>query len=58
MAIVPGPECKTFGLKLVFVQRGIFWMGDRRRQRQVEISHDFYIGAYPVTYTGLAANTG
>jgi len=36
-------------MKLVFVPRGTFWMGDRRRQRQVEIPRDFYIGGYPVT---------
>ena len=30
---------------------GTFWMseGDHNKQRQVEIVHDFYIGAFPVT---------
>jgi uncharacterized protein (TIGR02996 family) len=37
------------GIKLVLVPRGTFWMGDRGKQRQVEIPHEFYIGAFPVT---------
>jgi uncharacterized protein (TIGR02996 family) len=40
----------TVGMKLVLVPRGNFWMGNHRgRQRQVEVPHDFYLGAYPVT---------
>jgi uncharacterized protein (TIGR02996 family) len=39
----------ALGMKLVLVPCGTFWMGDRGRQRQVEIPHDFYIGAFPVT---------
>jgi formylglycine-generating enzyme required for sulfatase activity len=40
---------KSLGMKLVFVPRGTFWMGDRDSQRQVEIAHDFYMGVVPVT---------
>jgi formylglycine-generating enzyme required for sulfatase activity len=36
-------------MKLVLVPHGTFWMGDRGSQRQVEIPHDFYLGAFPVT---------
>jgi len=39
----------TVGMKLVLVPRGTFWMGDRGSQRQVEVPHEFYIGAFPVT---------
>jgi formylglycine-generating enzyme required for sulfatase activity len=39
----------SLGLKLVLVPRGSFWMGDRGRQRQAEVSRDFYLGAFPVT---------
>jgi uncharacterized protein (TIGR02996 family) len=39
----------SVGMQLVLVPRGTFWMGDRGSQRQVEVSHEFYIGAYPVT---------
>jgi formylglycine-generating enzyme required for sulfatase activity len=49
MAIVPFRECKTLRLKLVFVQRGTFWMGDCGRQRQVAIPYGFYMGVFPVT---------
>jgi formylglycine-generating enzyme required for sulfatase activity len=37
------------GMRLVLVPRGTFWMGDRASQTQVQIPHDFYIGAFPVT---------
>jgi formylglycine-generating enzyme required for sulfatase activity len=36
-------------MQLVLVPRGTFWMGDRRRQRQVEIPREFYLGSFPVT---------
>jgi formylglycine-generating enzyme required for sulfatase activity len=36
-------------MKLVLVSAGTFWMGDRGSQRPVEVPHDFYIGAFPVT---------
>jgi formylglycine-generating enzyme required for sulfatase activity len=36
-------------MKLVFVPRGTFWMGDRGSQAQVAIPHDFYMGVFPVT---------
>jgi formylglycine-generating enzyme required for sulfatase activity len=39
----------SLGMKLVFLPRGTFWMGDRGSQRQVEIADDFYIGVYPAT---------
>jgi uncharacterized protein (TIGR02996 family) len=39
----------SLGMRLVLVPRGNFWMGARGRQRQVEIPHEFYIGAFPVT---------
>ena len=39
----------TVGMRLVLVPRGTFWMGERGHQRQVEVRHDFYIGAFPVT---------
>jgi uncharacterized protein (TIGR02996 family) len=39
----------ALGVQLVLVPRGTFWMGDRGRQRRVEIPHDFYLGAFPVT---------
>jgi uncharacterized protein (TIGR02996 family) len=39
----------SIGIQLVLVPRGSFWMGDRGRQRQVEVPHEFYIGAFPVT---------
>jgi uncharacterized protein (TIGR02996 family) len=39
----------SIGMKLVLVPRGTFWMGDRGSQRQVEVPHEFYIGAFPVT---------
>jgi uncharacterized protein (TIGR02996 family) len=37
------------GVRFVLVPRGTFWMGDRGRQRQVEVPHEFYLGAFPVT---------
>jgi formylglycine-generating enzyme required for sulfatase activity len=36
-------------VQLVLVPRGTFWMGERGSQRQVEVAHEFYIGAFPVT---------
>jgi uncharacterized protein (TIGR02996 family) len=39
----------SLGMQLVLVPRGSFWMGDRGRQRPVEVAHEFYLGAYPVT---------
>jgi formylglycine-generating enzyme required for sulfatase activity len=45
----PKDFTNSLGMKLVRVPRGTFWMGDRGSQQQVEIPHDFYIGAYPVT---------
>jgi hypothetical protein len=45
------PKCvpNALGMEFVLVPRGTFWMGDRRSQRQVEVSHDFYLSAFPVT---------
>jgi formylglycine-generating enzyme required for sulfatase activity len=43
------PLTNSLGIKLVLVPRGTFWMGDRGRQQQVEIPHDFYMGAFSVT---------
>jgi uncharacterized protein (TIGR02996 family) len=39
----------ALGVQLVLVPRGTFWMGDRGRQEQVTIPHEFYIGTFPVT---------
>jgi uncharacterized protein (TIGR02996 family) len=39
----------ALGVQLVLVPRGTFWMGDRGRQEQVTIPHDFYVGTFPVT---------
>jgi formylglycine-generating enzyme required for sulfatase activity len=39
----------SLGMKLVFVPRGTFWMGDRGSQTQVQVPRDFYLGAFPVT---------
>jgi uncharacterized protein (TIGR02996 family) len=39
----------SVGVRFVLVPRGAFWMGDRGSQRQVEVPHEFYIGAFPVT---------
>jgi formylglycine-generating enzyme required for sulfatase activity len=39
----------SLGMALVLVPRGTFWMGDRGKQKQVEVPHDFYIGTLPVT---------
>src|SRR5271165_320359 len=39
----------SLGMRLVLVPRGSFWMGDRGSQQQVEIAHEFYLGAFPVT---------
>jgi formylglycine-generating enzyme required for sulfatase activity len=39
----------TLGMKLVFIPRGTFWMGDRGSQKQVTIDHDFYLGTYLIT---------
>jgi uncharacterized protein (TIGR02996 family) len=39
----------SLGMQLVLVPRGTFWMGERGSQRQVEVPHEFYIGAYSVT---------
>jgi uncharacterized protein (TIGR02996 family) len=39
----------SLGMQMVLVPRGTFWMGYRRRQWQVEIAHEFYLGTYPVT---------
>jgi formylglycine-generating enzyme required for sulfatase activity len=56
VSLLPGqpeillPEItNSFVMKLVLVPRGTFWMGDRGSQRPVEVPHDFYIGAFPVT---------
>ena len=44
-------RCATnsLGMKLVLVPRGTFWMGDRGSQTQIQVSHEFYIGAFQVT---------
>jgi uncharacterized protein (TIGR02996 family) len=42
----------SHGFAFVLVPRGTFWMGGGRAQppeKQVEIDHEFYLGAYPVT---------
>src|SRR5262245_5497001 len=39
----------ALGMRLVLVPRGSFWMGARGKQRPVEVPHEFYLGAYPVT---------
>src|SRR5262249_48948311 len=39
----------SLGMRLLWVHRGTFWMGDRGQQRQVEMPRDFYVGACPVT---------
>jgi uncharacterized protein (TIGR02996 family) len=39
----------ALGMRLVLVPRGSFWMGARGKQRQVEVPHEFYLGACPVT---------
>jgi uncharacterized protein (TIGR02996 family) len=39
----------SIGVQLVLVPRGIFWMGDRGSKRPVEVPHESYIGAFPVT---------
>jgi formylglycine-generating enzyme required for sulfatase activity len=48
----------SLGMRLVLVPRGTFWMGDRGRQRQVEVPHDFYIGVFPVTQEQCQAVMG
>jgi formylglycine-generating enzyme required for sulfatase activity len=45
----PREIVNSLGMKFVLVPRGTFWMGDRGSQRQVEVPHDFYMGAFPVT---------
>jgi uncharacterized protein (TIGR02996 family) len=39
----------SIGMSFVLVPRGTFWMGNRGKQRQVQIWDEFYIGIYPVT---------
>ena len=46
---LPKEIVNSLGMKLVFVPRGTFWMGECGSQTQVEISSDFYMGIYPVT---------
>jgi formylglycine-generating enzyme required for sulfatase activity len=50
---VPSPAApeltNPLGMKLILVPRGSFWMGDRGRQKQVEVPRDFYLGVFPVT---------
>jgi uncharacterized protein (TIGR02996 family) len=48
----------ALGMRLVLVPHGSFWMGDRGSQVQVEVPHEFYIGAYPVTQGQWQAGTG
>jgi len=45
----PREIVNSLRMKLVLVPRGTFWMGYRGSQRQVEIPHDFYMAATPVT---------
>src|SRR5262249_23797998 len=44
----PREITNSLGMKLVFVPRGTFWMGERGSQTQVGIPQDFYVGACPV----------
>jgi uncharacterized protein (TIGR02996 family) len=39
----------SIGVQLVLVPRGSFWMGDCGKQLQVDVPHEFYLGAFPVT---------
>jgi transcriptional regulator with XRE-family HTH domain len=39
----------SLGMKLVLVPGGTFWMGDHDSQSRAIVSHDFYIGRFPVT---------
>jgi len=51
----------SIGMKLVFVPRGSFWMGGEGGTpgtRQVEIAHDFYLGAHEVTQAQWKAVMG
>jgi uncharacterized protein (TIGR02996 family) len=39
----------SIGMKLVLVPRGTPWLGHRGCQQWIEVPHEFYIGAFPVT---------
>jgi len=51
----------SIGIEFVLVPRGTFWMGGgggKRGTKQVEIAHEFYLGAYPVTQGQWQTVTG
>jgi serine/threonine-protein kinase len=45
----PKQFTNTLGIQFVLAPPATFWMGERGRQRPVEIPHHFYIGIHPVT---------
>lgn len=49
LADPPKRYSNSFGLEFLSIPAATFWMGERGKQKQVEIPHPFYIGVYPVT---------